>query len=280
MWGAGGSSWTNADNTISARSGYGGYSVGVANLTKSKTIYINVGQMGALKVNVNSFNGGGHGGYVDGTGSSKNSSGGGASHIALVSGQLKDLSAHATNGNILVVAGGGGGFTNWAQSAQIASGGDGGGYVGNNGSHTTTTTLYTTGGNQSSGGIVANIQTEAWGDNGSFGQGGVGGTHNIRTNNHKESNGGGGGGYYGGGAGVLGSGTIACGAGGGSGYIGSSNLISGGGITKHMTCYSCTTSTTAATRTNSNTNVSATATADYSKTGNGYARITWLGDKI
>ncbi|MDO4967493.1 MAG: glycine rich domain-containing protein [Candidatus Saccharibacteria bacterium] len=54
----------------------------------------------------------------------------------------------------------------------------------------------------------------------------------------------------------------------------------GGGITKHMTCYSCTTSSVAATRTNSNTNVSATATADYSKTGNGYAKITYLGPTI
>jgi hypothetical protein len=67
---------------------------------------------------------------------------------------------------------------------------------------------------------------------------------------------------------------------GGSGYIGNSSLISGGGTTKHMTCYSCTTSTVDSTRTNSNTNVSATATADYSKTGNGYARITYLGTNI
>ena len=84
-----------------------------------------------------------------------------------------------------------------------------------------------------------------------------------------------------GGGGSIGYGSIAnSSGGGGSGYIGSSNLISGGGITKHMTCYSCTTSTANATRTNSNTNVSATATADYSKIGNGYARITYLGTSI
>jgi hypothetical protein len=56
--------------------------------------------------------------------------------------------------------------------------------------------------------------------------------------------------------------------------------LSSSSFTKHMTCYSCTTSTADSTRTNSNTNVSDTATADYSKTGNGYARITYIGSSI
>lgn len=60
--------------------------------------------------------------------------------------------------------------------------------------------------------------------------------------------------------------------GGGSGYIGNSLLTN-----KHMTCYSCTTSTATATKTNSTTNVSSTATADYAKSGHGYAKITFVG---
>ena len=48
-----------------------------------------------------------------------------------------------------------------------------------------------------------------------------------------------------------------------------------------MTCYSCTTSTVAATRTNSNTTTpTSTPTADVARTGNGYAKITYLGTSI
>ena len=47
-----------------------------------------------------------------------------------------------------------------------------------------------------------------------------------------------------------------------------------------MTCHSCETSTAAATRTYSSTNVLEGATSDYSKIGNGYARITYLGTSI
>ena len=85
---------------------------------------------------------------------------------------------------------------------------------------------------------------------------------------------GGGGGWYGG------AGSVYASSSGGSGYIGSSNLISTSTITKHMSCFSCTTSSDANTRTYSNTNVSAAAISDYSKTGNGYAKITYLGPTV
>lgn len=85
--------------------------------------------------------------------------------------------------------------------------------------------------------------------------------------------GGGGGGWYGGGAEYA--------SGGGSGYIGSSNLISGLDIEKHMTCYSCAKSDNTGTKTYSNTTVpTSTPQADVARIGNGYARITWMGDTL
>lgn len=59
--------------------------------------------------------------------------------------------------------------------------------------------------------------------------------------------------------------------GGGSGYIGNSSLTN-----KYMYCYNCTTSTAAATLTHTTTNVGATPTANYAKSGNGYAKITFV----
>ena len=63
---------------------------------------------------------------------------------------------------------------------------------------------------------------------------------------------------------------------GGTSYIGSSNLISFNNITKHMTCYNCSTSTDVNTYTQSNTCANSGAVADCSKAGHGYARITRL----
>ena len=237
--------------------------------------------------NGNAYNGGGPGSwrYGDGGGDS-GGDGGGATHIAKVSGVLKNLSSHATNGNILIVAGGGGGGMQYGSSGNYVNwtgyGGHGGGINGNAPNNVNTVAYcIPTGATQSSPGSYNIGKTTSGGNEtsgcgsigsavGGFGYGG--GTPGGNTNGYWA---GGGGGYYGS------YGSIHSAAGGGSGYIGSSNLISGGGITKHMTCYSCTTSTAAATRTNSNTNAAtATATADRAKTGNGYARITWLGDTI
>lgn len=76
---------------------------------------------------------------------------------------------------------------------------------------------------------------------------------------------GGGGGFYGGGAGY--------GAGGGSGYIG--NLLLSN---KHMFGYGIPSSDEAGTKTVSGACVSIKATADCAKRGNGYDRITYLGE--
>ena len=79
--------------------------------------------------------------------------------------------------------------------------------------------------------------------------------------------GGGGAGYYGGGGGYGSPGS------GGSSYIGNTLLTN-----KKMVCYNCTTSTDTDTYTETNTCTNTTATANCSKTGNGYAKITYIGD--
>ena len=196
--------------------------------------------------------------------------GGGATHIATVSGLLKNLSGYKNTGGtnvskeILIVAGGGGGLSTLSFNAGVGGGINGG--IGMS---------YESGPNNPGGSQTAGY---------SFGQGqngrSVSNCLTIGASGNCEGNGGGGGGWYGGYSTTSEARNSDSQGGGGSGYIGSSNLISGGGVTKHMGCYSCKTSTAAATRTNSNTNVSATPTADYSKIGNGYARITWLGSSI
>ena len=230
--------------------------------------------------NGKAYNGGGTGTWRYGGSGLSGADGGGATHIAYISGFLYELSAHATNGNIIIVAGGGGGGMQYGPSGDYVGwtgpGGNGGGINGNRGVPVDPSRSYCLayGGTQTSGGQNTNGGDADCDFTGlalpSFGKGGglkTGQSHNYIS--------GGGGGYYGG------AGAIHAPAAGGSGYIGSSNLISGGGITKHMTCYSCTTSTAAATRTNSNTNAATSAaTADRAKLGNGYARITWMGDTI
>ena len=290
VWGASGGNGNWPTGGVVYRGGYGGYSIGIVSLSKNVTLYINIGGLGnscnteAATTGITYCNGGYNG---DGSGlaghEAKNqtyySGGGGATHIATVSGLLKNLSSYKNTGGtniskeILIVAGGGGGglvhrYQDLTRGNYwTGQGGEGGGYSGVQGTSGGRSTGGTPG-NQTSAGCGYTNTTQL--DCGNFG---LGATSSTSSWNSVYSSGGGGG-WYGGGFGGF------VGAGGGSGYIGSSNLISGGGITKHMTCYSCTTSTATATRTNSNTNVSGVATADYSKTGNGYARITWMGDTL
>ena len=263
VWGAQGGQVTATSNNYA---GYGGYSVGLVKRDESTTLYINVGGQGtATAYGGGGYNGGGNLRAQNGGAAG----GGGATHIAAVSGLLQNLSSYKDTGGtniskeILIVAGAGGGI--WTYNGVI--GGHGGGYIGTTGFGNNNSAGP--GGTQTSGGIprCRNANSGSFGKGGSVSEG---------------VEGGGGAGWYGGAAGSNSptSCNFSGSGGGGSGYIGSSNLISGLGITKHMTCYSCTTNTAVATRTNSNTNVSSTATADYSKAGNGYARITWMGDTL
>ena len=255
VWGASGG------DAGSERGGYGAYSTGITNLSKNNLVYINVGEGGESNLEVTrgrtSYNGGGDITWTRAE-SAYLGAGGGTTHIATVSGSLNSLSGYKDTGGtniskeILIVSGGGGGASSSragyfcrATSNYEYYGGDGGGMESKIGEYE---------------GLNGNISYNANQSTGyAFGLG------------YER----GGGGWYGGYAGGQ-----CAGGGGGSGYIASSNLISTSTITKHMTCYSCTTSSVAATRTNSNTNVSATATADYSKTGNGYAKITYIGPTV
>lgn len=266
VWGASGGNY----NTTNHRGGYGGYAMGVVTLSAGTTIYVNVGQRGVDNTTYgtllpDTYNGGGQNGANPG-GAWIGSSGGGATHMAFDSGVLATLSSHATDGRILIVAGGGGGAsyaTNGNYYYGSGTGGDGGGYSGGTGTGRSYDDGYYSGvgGTQTSGGTGC--------EESCFGTARI-----SKSTNQNCGHGGGGGGYYGGASG------FGPGGGGGSGYIASANLITatvnGTTYTKHMYGYSISTSTTASIRTNTGTCVETGATADCAKTGNGYAKITFL----
>lgn len=262
-WGAGGG------GNPSYMGGCGGYSVGVVELQKDQILYVAAGQLGNTTTSSGStapasFNGGG---------SSKTSSysgvvgggGGGATHIATVSGELKDLANNQSN--ILIVSGGGGGgfFTNTYNRGQ---GGQGGGFNGMGGSgygadNNANANRRSGGGTQTTGGV-----TPAGGYAGGFGYG----ANSTSTQNGE--GGGGGSGWYGGSSALIGPG------GGGSGYIGSNDLISYGGVTKHMTGYSVTTSSNPDTLTYSNSNAHYVPLADNEMRAGGFVQITLIEEIV
>ena len=236
--------------------GYGSYSVGYVYFDKGTTIYINVGNQPT------GFSGGynGGGGAVAPDARGKAYGGGGATSVSLQSGLVSANSAS----KLLIIAGGGGGAAYF--SGESATAGNAGGYLGVSG--TSTHANSGTGASQTAAGHANNYS----GAYGAFGLGGTGvGIY---------SSAGGGGGYYGGGGGYTTSGVGASSGGGGSGYIANTTLISSTSTTKHMTCYNCSTSSVATTKTISNTNVSSTPASDYSKSGNGYSRITYIGTSL
>lgn len=247
--------------------GYGGYSVGVVQLTKGDNLYIVVGGAGldspgttSGASNVGGYNGGGTGW----------ASGGGATHVALVTGTLSEIgyANFVTNNNGIIVAGGGGG-------SAIGRGGDGGGAIANNGINPSGYDVAGHGG----------TQTEAGVGNGGSGSFGVGG------NGANAASSGAGGGLYGGSGGRDPGPWSAIGAGaGGSGYIASSTLKSTSKVTKMMYCYGCsessdpdtyTVSTTGNSELKDTTNCpdgySSDPISKCAKAGNGYAKITYVG---
>lgn len=165
--------------------GQGGYSIGYKIFNKNDVIYVCVGGQSATSGGGGGYNGGG-------TGSSNAghwNGGGGATHMANVTGTLVDIGVNNLS-QILLIAGGGGGHDTYNNRA----GGKGGGLSGTAGSN---------GGNPG---------TQNAGGSGSY-QAGVFGKGGSKTNTSC-SCGGGGGGLYGGGCPANG------GGGGGSGYIG------------------------------------------------------------
>lgn len=197
VWGAqGGRAW--GDNSYKAKGGLGGYSVGNYSAVSGSTLYVVVGGKGNDAVYRGSvattasggYNGGG-GGSCDsqsGRNSEASGAGGGATHIAKMTGTLNAI-GYSNRGNVLIVAGGGGGGS-WEQD-----GGAGGG---------------TNGGQGANGGGSGGTQTTGY----LFGLGATG-----STNGNSNGVAGGGGGWYGGQINTTTSSDSNSG-GGGSGYIG------------------------------------------------------------
>ena len=254
-----------------ANGGYGGYSIGSIHLNKNQTLYINVGGKGNNNPKVannivakGGYNGGGDAGS---DGYTSWSAGGGATHIALVSGKLSTLESHKNDNKILIVAGAGGG-SGWFPyfDYEANAGGSGGGYIGGNG----TGKWYGVGGNQNTGGHATGTSDEGQNSkiqSGTFGQGSS--YFNYSTSSSPTPRGGGGGGgYYGGGSGYSAGSSAA----GGSGYIGNTNLYD-----KAMYCYQCSTSNVESTKTISTNNVSEEPISGYAKKEDGYAKIIYIG---
>lgn len=248
VWGAQGGS------SGSRHGGYGGYSTGEIDLAEGDILYIGVGGMGGNNNNRGAgYNGGGDANY-----GGNRADGGGATHIAKVTGTLDSLSSNIND--ILIVAGGGGGAASYSGNDQ-GDGGSGGGYIGGHGLYNDSTTgdsnSHTgSGGTQLAGGETDDYTTQS---TGAFGQGA------SRDDGDLWGGSGGGGGFYGGGAS-----TNNAGAGGGSGYISSelSNAC--------MYGYSVSESSATATRTVSVNVYSETANKETAKVGNGYCRITLM----
>lgn len=242
--------------------GYGGYSTGYIYLSGNQQLNIAVGGAGT-NTDTGGYNGGGS--LLNGQ-SAHGSSGGGATHIATISGVLSSLENNKDN--ILIVSGGGGGANYRSENYGEGNGGSAGGFIGVNGESTNHSNGYGYGygygGSQTAGGTMF-WESSIENNNiipGAFGQG-------SGTELGCFAQSGGGGGYYGGGAGGHG------GAGGGSSYIGNPLLTN-----KSMYCYNCTTSSEESTKTFTTTCHSANATENCSKEGNGYAIITYIGSTI
>jgi len=239
-------------------------------LNKETKLYINVGGSGNKIEGTDisatgGYNGGGNAFTEHSNNYRYSSTGGGATHIALVSGVLANLESYKgeydenagtyRSNNILIVAGGGGGTWNIGSSSEWETrvSGQGGGASGK-----TSTGIY-------SGRYIYN-NGGSQSDGFAFGQGQSDGPNGA------------GGGFYGG----LTGGYAASG---GSGYIGNPKLLNG-----VMYCYDCDENSGSATRTistiGSNKDIvncpngySDSALSNCAKAKDGYAVITYIGDR-
>ena len=250
--------WGASGGTVdtSYYGGYGGYSKGNVTQTKGNTMYINVGGQGTGATKSGESLTGGYNGGGDVTGSSTvnhiTASGGGATHIASLSGLLSTLENNKSN--IFIVSGGGGGGRNQANHSEAARWGLGGSGGGMNGggpkSSLESTNSYTTVPE------LAGTQTSGY----AFGQG-----ESVSIQSA------GGGGFYGGYSGSNKRSPYTGSGAGGSGYIGNSLLTD-----KSMYCYECTESDEANTKTIDTTCTNSEPTENCAKIGNGYAKITLM----
>ena len=214
LWGAqGGTDNTTSQGVAETSSsriragGYGGYVSGEITLKANEPMYVYVGQQPPHTgyKDVGGWNGGGSVLQSSGnTGDYDKTGGGGATDIRTVSGSWN--AADSLRSRIMVAGAGGGGL--YESDPWQGIGGNAGGLtaysptsVGSNSSSYTAT-----GGNQTAGGSRGSAYSGSTGTNGSFGIGGDG--------THRDSSCGGGAGWYGGGAP-----SFAAAAAGGSSYI-------------------------------------------------------------
>ncbi len=270
-WGAQGGSYDGLG-------GYGGYSTGNIQLKSSDLFNVVVGGQGEFealsdeindtsgcdKFNLGGYNGGGRGTKgCNGSVVAGGGGGGGATHMSSINGTLKEIGANNLDNIYIIAGGGGGGWYNSYTGGHSRNGGSGGGIKGDE-CHGGTTEK------------VCENSTQTTGY--SFGKGADAVTD--------QTDGGGGGGLYGGYADLDHNGGGWISGGGGSGFIGKSSLTN-----KSMYCYNCEESNDPATYTVSTTGTSTlrdttncpdgfsnSAISKCAKAGNGYARITYLGN--
>lgn len=157
-WGAAG-----GDPPSRGTGGLGGYSYGNKVLTAGDILYVVVGGKGGTHGD-GGYNGGGRGNEVN-TSHSRSGDGGGATHIGLYNGILKNYAASYRNSNyVYIVAGGGGGGSGRAGN----NGGSGGGITGEDGGGGGGNWVGF-GGTQTAGGVGHESYS---GTNGGFGYGG------------------------------------------------------------------------------------------------------------
>ena len=203
VWGAEGGYVNSSYRT------YGGYSYGNLSLTAAQILYICVGGQGKLGNRSSNYGGGG----------------GGCTHIAKMSGQLREIGSSNLS-QVYIVAGGAGGWGGWSSGASYGvAGGTGGGTSGGNGSPQSGWSQYGKGGTQTAGGgynagsgNVSGIFGAGGAWDGSSSHSGPAGGYNGGGYAYQYEGAGGGGGLYGGGS--SGGGNAGGGGGGGSGYIG------------------------------------------------------------
>ena len=266
--------WGASGGTVSQsyRGGYGAYSTGDIHIDENQVLYINIGGVGEVtssaidQIAQGGYNGGGSGANYSLQAGRVAGGGGGATHIAFVSGKLASLEKYKgslsddgkyyVSNDIVIVSGGGGG--SWYFPTDVnyhtVTPGDAGGIQASN-SVAWTEQAY--GYMYASGGTQIGTGTQYATVKGGFGEG-ASRTSYITA--------GGGGGFFGGNAGDL------VGAG-GSSYIANPLLTN-----KSMYCYNCQESSEKSTKTISTTCVNETPTENCAKIGNGYARITYIGE--
>lgn len=258
VWGAEGGYGYNNATTYAA--GKGGYSVGTVKLNAGDVLYVHTGGQGnpgttSSSIKNGGANGGGNSGY------NAAGSGGGGTDIRI-----------NTDDNLarVIVAGGGGGGAYYSKYY----GGYGGGTIGGDGTGYNTT--YNSKGGTATAGGAAGYYSSYTGTAGSFGQGGAANT----TSNSYNRSGGGGGGWYGGGGGAYRSAKTyyygVSGGGGGSGFVYTSGATLPAGYLLGSE-YQLTSAQTIAGNTSFK---SPTGTDETGHSGNGYAKITYLGKTL